>query len=338
MEKVKTKINLNNLIENALKIKSISKKDLIAVVKSNAYGFGCFEVVEALRKASINYFAVLDFKEAKNLLDKEIKENILLLNSIDEKDYQEIKYHHNIVLSVNNLNDAIFLKTQVENKRRVHIQIDTGMRRLGAKTKEEYEKIKEVLFSNPFIEIEGVYTHFCGTESANRQLEIFKSYIKEDNYKMIHCAASCTMDKIDFGNYVRVGLALYGAFDGMKTILTVKAKPLTINSLEKNTTLGYLEAYKTSKKEKIAILPVGYADGFVQAFQNLEVYVGEKSFNVVGRICMNHIYVRVDDSITLDSEFILISEKNPIYKLSKIHNISPYEICTGLNMKKTYEW
>ena len=53
---------------------------------------------------------------------------------------------------------------------------------------------------------------------------------------------------------------------------------------------------------------------------------------------MNHIYVRVDDDITLDSEFVLISEKNPIYKLSQIHKISPYEICTGLNMKKTYKW
>ncbi|MGI6710356.1 MAG: alanine racemase [Bacilli bacterium] len=338
MEKVKTEINLNNLVENALKIKSISKKDLIAVVKSNAYGFGCFEVVDALRKAGVNYFAVLDFKEAKTLLEKEIEENILLLNSIDEEDYYEIKKHNNIVLSVNNLNDAILLNKIIESKRRVHIQIDTGMRRLGAKTKVEFNEIKEILLKNPFIEIEGVYTHFCGVESATKQLERFKNILKKDNYKMIHCAASCTMDKIDFGNYVRVGLALYGALSGMKNIITVKVKPLTINSLEKNTTLGYLEAYKTSKKERIAVLPVGYADGFFQAFQNLEVYVGEKSFNVVGRICMNHIYVRVDDDITLDSEFVLISEKNPIYKLSQIHKISPYEICTGLNMKKTYKW
>lgn len=338
MEKISMEVNLNNLVKNALKVKEISKRDLIAVVKSNAYGFGVEAVVKALKKAQVNYFAVLNLLEAKALINLGISENILLLNSIDQTDYSEIEKHKNIVLSVNSISDAFLLKRIIKSNQRIHIQIDTGMMRLGAKSKEEFELIKETLLSNPNIEIEGVYTHFCSLESVTKQLDLFKSYIKNQEYKMIHCAASSTIDKAKFGNFVRVGLALYGAMDGMDNIVCVKTKPLIINTLEKGKTVGYLEAYETSEKEKIAVLPIGYANGFFQAFQNLEVSVLDKKYNIVGRICMNHIFVKVDDSITLDSEFVLISDKNSIPKIAMKHNLSPYEICTGLNMEKTYKW
>lgn len=329
-------VNLENIQKNALKIKELSKKEIIAVVKSNAYGFGSLEVAKSLKAIGVSYFAVLNIEEAKVLLSGGLNANLILLNSVDSMDYKEASKLPNIVFSINSISDALIITELASNKTRVHIQIDTGMNRLGLKTSDEYKEVLSIIKENILIEAEGIYTHFCSLDSVDKQLLSFKNIVGHFDYKMIHCGASSTFEKADFGNYVRVGLALYGAVDKMLNIVRVTTKPLAINTLSKGQSVGYLEAYTASGLERVAVLPLGYANGFFQGFQGMSICVLNKKCFVVGRICMNHIFVVVDDSVTLDTEFELLGDRNTILDLSKKLKISPYEVCTGLNIKKEY--
>lgn len=322
-------INLNNLEKNVRELTKDGRK-LIGVVKNNAYGCGAIKISEHLEKCQVDYLLVNDISETKKLLDSGIKTNIIIFNGICDTCYPIISEYPNLVVSLNSLDDCLSLNKYCPTPVRVHIQIDTGLNRLGIKDMNEYKSLLNVIKNNDKFIVEGIYTHFASQELAPLQLEKFISYVGMHDYKMVHCASSGTYSTISYGNYVRCGLSLYD----LNPVMSVKVKPIAIRKLSKGETLGYGFEYIASDDIIIAVLPVGYGNGYRLGFSGFNVYANGNYYQVIGRICMNHFFVKVDESINMDTEFALMNEYIPASKLASYLGTSVYDIYTNWKIDK----
>lgn len=322
-------VNLNNLAQN---VKMLTKggKKLIGVVKNNAYGCGALKVSEQLVKCGVNYLLVNDINEASELLEKGINASIIIFNGINISDYPLLSKYQNIVISINSLDDCLNLNQHCQSSVRVHLQIDTGLNRFGIKTLQEFNNVLQIIKNNKLFIIEGIYTHFASAEQAEKQLELFKPFVSLYDFPMVHCVSSSTVSKIDFGNYIRCGLALYD----LSSVMKVKSYPVAIRQVAQGESIGYNSEYQASKDIKIAILPVGYGNGYRLAMKDFSVYANGKYYQVIGRVCMNHIFIQIDDSVSLDTEFELMSENISADKIASYLNTSKYEVYTNWKFNK----
>jgi alanine racemase len=316
-------VNLKNLGSN---VKAITKngKKLIGVVKNNAYGCGAVEVSKYLINCGIQYLFVNDIKEAKVLLENNITTNIIMFNSLNINEYAWLYKNDNLITSINSLEDCLNLNEYCHTNIRVHIQIDTKLNRLGIKNLKEFNEVLKILKNNDKFSIEGIYTHFASAESGAEQVLKFKEYTDLYHFPMIHCSASSTYKSIDFGDYVRVGLDLYD----LNQVMSIKALPLVIRDVAIGETIGYNSEYKALENMKIAVLPIGYGNGYRCIFTNFHIFCQGKMYPVVGRICMNHMFVKVDDSVNMESAFEVTSPNLPASELAEYAHISKYEIYT----------
>lgn len=318
-------INLLNLKKNVETIKSCGR-DLIGVVKNNAYGCGIVEVGKYLVELGIKYLLVNDIDEAKKLIDNGVNVNILIFNSIDKNDYHYLEKYDNLVMSINSLNDLLSILDTIKGQFKIQIHIDTMLNRSGIKDFNEYLELLKVIDNNPRVIVEGIFTHFASPKTAEEQLNNFRKYAEYRDYKMIHCCASSTYQTVNYGNFVRCGFAMYD----INQVMALKAKPLSIRNIKKGESIGYEREYVAEKDLKIAVLPIGYGNGFRLGLSGFKVYAEGNYYQVIGRICMNHVFVEVDDLVTVDTEFELISENNRASLAAEYLHTSTYEIYTNL--------
>lgn len=322
-------VNLNNLRNNVHEITK-DGRHLIGVVKNNAYGCGALKVSQELVKCGIEYLLVNDLEEAAYLFDNGIKVRILVFNGIRPYEYELLAKYPDVVISLNSLEDCLSLNSHCHFPMRVHIQIDTGLNRLGIRDEKEFDEVLKILKSNKKFIIEGIYTHFANVDYAPKQVEKFKPYVNKFDFKMVHCAASSTYSAINFGNYVRCGLALYT----LSPVMSVKTYPLTIRRLQPGDTLGYNFEYVAKEEMTVAVLPIGYGNGYRLKFSGFKVYAHGNYYQVIGRVCMNHIFVKVDEKVDLKTEFYLMNEKLPASELASYVGVHPYEILTNWHFDK----
>ena len=317
-------INLNNLEKN---VRELTKdgRQLIGVVKNNAYGCGAVKISEHLLKCKVEYLLVNDIIEANQLLSHGINANIIIFNGIKKCDYEMINKYPNLVISLNSLQDCLSLNEHCDAKIRLHIQIDTGLNRLGIKDIKEYLEVLKILKSNDKFIIEGIFTHFASPEHAIMQLEKFKAFVNMYDYKIVHCVASSTYDSISYGNFVRCGLALYD----LNPVMNVRAYPLAIREVVKGETIGYGFEYTADEDMLIAILPVGYGNGYRLQLKDFKVYANGSYYQVIGRICMNHIFAKVDSKVTLETLFTLMGDNLLASEVANYLNTSKYEVYTS---------
>ena len=210
-------INLDNLSSN---IKNIVErynnyKYYIGMIKSNAYGHGYY-IVNTLINAGINYLAVSSLDEAINVRNYN-KEIPILCTEIIDEDLIDIALENNVTLTIDNIN---YLK-KIENKKcKIHIKLDTGMNRIGVKTKEDFNILYTYIKSKKNIYLEGIYTHFAtpgiNDKIYDMQIENFKKTTEDIDLKtipIVHLTSSFSLlahPKIDFANGVRIGTIMYG--------------------------------------------------------------------------------------------------------------------------------
>ena len=335
-------INLTDFINNIYHIATVSRRPVFPVIKSNAYGTGDIEAAWAVSKLyrmnAIPMIAVVDAIEAKKILYNGFKKDILVLNGLKPV-IPELLDYKNLVLSVNDLDDIKLLES-FNKPVRVHIQVETGMNRLGTRDLEECKEMIKTMEANPIFTIEGMFTHFTDPVNAPHQVELFKPFTELYKFKWVHCAVSSTYESILFGNAVRGGVDMYGAENknGLSQILTIKAKPLAIHDVNPGDTIGYSRTFTATEKGKVAVLPIGYADGYKRALQGFYMLCHGKKYTVVGRVCMNHTFLWIpdgDNSIDLNSEFIVTSKDLPLTLLAEKCGTISYEIQTGFNVIAT---
>ena len=338
-------INLKNIKYNVTRLVNKYKdySFYFGVVKADCYGHNDIKVVKAIIDGGCNYLAVATLEEALEIR-KEIKDIPILCLGIIPVQYIEKCIENNITITISNLDYlTTLLKSNCSNLK-VHIKINTGMNRLGVNSKDDFNLIyKNIKDSNLFLE--GIYTHIhspLNKEVTLKQYNKFKeitSDINLGNIPIVHIDASdATMnfDKLPYCNGCRLGIAMYGLMDSkddsLLSTFSLYSEVIQINTVE-NETVGYSGAYFANGKQNIAVVPIGYADGIIRKNTGRTVYINDKPFNIVGNICMDMLFVKVDDSVKVGDKVAIIKDIDHIKQIAKHLDTITYEVICSIGKR-----
>ncbi|NPA14513.1 MAG: alanine racemase [Aquificae bacterium] len=333
-------INLPAIARNVKTIKEHSKKDLIAVIKANAYGHGAIAVAKFLEPLEeIKFFAVSCVEEGIQLRQEGIKKPILLLSGFFEEELSEVKHFHLTPV----VSDKKQLRLVLKNKIPYHLNIDTGMGRLGF-LKPPYGLLK-------IFPPRGVMTHFPNADGdpikTKHQIRVFKKLIRPLKVKFIHLQNTAGLVySVPYANLVRVGLGLYGEKPTENLPLelffpsTIKARILEVRKLPKGSCISYGCRYRLKKTSYVGVISFGYADGLDRKlFNSLRVFYRGKTYPVVGNITMDLTAVNFGKTKPNVGEYVeIINPRQKFSDLAKLLSSIPYEIMTriGNRVKRTY--
>ncbi|MDZ7798376.1 MAG: alanine racemase [Patescibacteria group bacterium] len=360
-------ISRSALKHNLKQYNNIKAKNsqIAPVLKSNAYGHGLIECANLLKNEPIWGFCTVNLSESLILRHFGFSGRLLVLSFVDEdlslgikKDITFSVYSQKFARKLNSL------ARKLNKKVKIHLKVETGTGRLGLWPEDFYNIVKKISKMKN-LSIEGVFTHLADSENANwnftnKQIKRFNQILeklkKENiNIPLKHMACSAAAighSKIHY-NLIRLGLSLYGLYPSeavkkrvkdkynnfsLKPVLSWYTKIIQIKKLPAGHNIGYGCSYKTKTKKKIAVLPVGYWDGYDRHLSNKNfVLIKGQRCSVLGRICMNmHMVditpiknIRVGERVTLigcdGSEKITVEEM-----AEKIGTIN-YEIPTRIN-------
>jgi len=347
-----------------------------AVVKADGYGHGAVECARALEQEGAQWLGVTNAAEGWALRDAGIHARILLMTGIWKGEEAGIVARY--------LTPTIWEPWHIESLERaaqkrpgdlpshglpVHLKIDTGMNRLGTSL-EALPHLCEMLSACKHLALEGVSTHFASAEvldaeDAVRQIERFeKGLAILRTYglhpPLVHMGNSAAMSARPdtWKTMVRPGIALYGyslAFRrGVETaavaelplrpVLSWKTRVLTVKDVPAGEAVGYMGTFVTKAPSRIAVLPVGYADGYPRLLSNrARVLVGGEYAPVVGRVSMDLTIVDVSHvrGVAVGDEVILIGRSAggggdkivDAVELARLCESVPYEILCGLSQR-----
>ncbi len=344
-------VNLKN-IENNVKTLINKYKDYkyyFGVAKADCYGHKGIKTVEAIIRGGCNYIAVATLDEALEIR-KEITNIPILCLGIIPLEYIDECVKNNITITISNCNYFDALMSRKTNNLKVHIKINTGMNRLGVNNKEELNYMyKEIKRSN--LILEGIYTHIYNSSNKESTLKQFNKFeqitadINLEEIPIVHLSASdatIAYSRLPYANGCRLGIAMYGLIDNEQVELlptfSIYSEIIQINDVE-NETVGYSGAYKSNGKEKIAVVPIGYADGIIRKNTGRNVYINDKSYNIVGNICMDMLFVKVDNSVKVGDKVTLIKDIKHIKQIAEHLETIPYEVlcCVGRRVPRVYK-
>jgi alanine racemase len=367
MKKQKTwvEISKKNLIHNVRTLKDPVEDAVFApAVKANAYGHGLLEVAPYVLEGGADWLAVDAYFEAKKLKDSGITAPIYIMGYVLENELLGVS-DNGFRMVVYNPETVRFLG-EIGKDVNVHLKIETGNNRQGIDLKDLPEFI-EVLKENPCVKVEGVATHFANIEDttdhsyAEYQLENFGKAIEMleaagINPKYRHCAntAATILFPHTYFNFVRAGIGIYGMWPSSETYISavksgkadIELKPaLTwktviaqIKTLKAGEYIGYGCSYKTTHETRLAILPVGYYDGYDRKLSNNAfVLIHGKRAPLRGRICMNMCMVDVTHipEASLEDEVVLLGnqgdEEISAEMLADMIGTINYEVPTRIN-------
>jgi len=293
--------------------------EVMAVVKADAYGFGAIEVSRFLVSQGVNLLAVSVLSEGIELRRAGISTPILVFNYVPESNCDMI-LHYDLTPTIYSLEFARTLNKTAQQWNKVvkvHLNIDTGMSRLGLLGRHLERFIKEMK-KLTFLEIDCVYSHFASADIpsealTNQQYTAFLAIVQNmrDNgwpkirTHMANSAAFLRGIAVEC-DYVRVGAAIYGFYPSdisnytsfgseLRPVITLKTVVGHIKTLDAGVPISYGCTYRTKGETRIATLPVGYADGYRRILGNRgEVLINGKRAPVVGVVCMDQCMVDVN--------------------------------------------
>ncbi|MGQ9454759.1 MAG: alanine racemase [Armatimonadota bacterium] len=306
---------------------------IIPAVKANAYGHGAVAVSQACLEAGADMLGVACVDEAVELRDAGISAPLLILGCCEIEAVEEI-VQLGVVSVCCDIGFARALSQAAVKLGRtaaVHVKIDTGMGRIGIAPDEAVEFIRQV-GSLPNISVEGVLTHFPSADEQDRlftqnQIELFKKTVEVIKREVAvrgveslcahasNSAGILAYPEADF-DAVRPGVMVYGLYPSdavprsikIREALTFKTRIVFLKEVPPGTSISYGRTYITTGRQKIATIPVGYADGYSRRLSNCgEVVVRGVRVPVVGRVCMDQTMIDVSNvpGVALGDEVIL---------------------------------
>jgi alanine racemase len=365
-------VSLGTLQQNFREVQRHIATDVTvcAIVKADAYGHGAVECARALEQEGACWFGVTSLDEAIPLREAGIRGRILLMTGFWRGEEEEI-----VRLG---LTPTVWEPGQIElferaaksvgiSKHPIHLKVDTGMGRLGA-APEDLPRICAVLKSSPHLTLEGLSTHLASSEvldepSVAAQLQAFdeaRGVLRREGFNppLIHAAnTSAVISRPESWNsMVRPGIALYGyhlPFEragrevsgsglrlAVKPVLTWKTRILSLRDVPANQALGYGGIYVTKARARIAVLPVGYADGLNRGLSSQgRVIVGEHYAPIVGRISMDLTLADVTGlpGVAVGDEVVLLGATDGLRVDAREHaalaKTVPYEILCGISKR-----
>ena len=331
--------------------KYVGNKHVMPIVKANAYGTYINKRLETLNEFNIIAVAIVD--EAIEIRKLGYNKNIFILNQPAIEDISDI-LEYNLTIGLSSVEFLEELE-KIQNKIKVHIEIETGMNRTGVQIDKLQQYITK-LKQNSNIIVEGVYTHLSSADYdvdyTTQQLKKFKQAVEivkreYKELKYIHSQASSGFLNYtdDVSNLVRTGIVMYGfePFENVKgkidikPVCTLKSKISFIKEIEEGESVSYSRRYKADKKRKIATIPIGYADGFRRELTNIgEVVINNKKAKVVGSVCMDSFMVDVTEieNIKVGTDvYIWDNDKIMLDEIAEKCNTINYEILTGISYR-----
>ncbi|GAE00718.1 alanine racemase [Clostridium botulinum B str. Osaka05] len=370
-------INLDNLIHNMKEIRRVAKsKEIISVVKADAYGHGASEIASILLENGANRLAVAVLSEALELRNSGITAPIIILGytplRYDEKticNNAETIIKNDLEVSVSSYKYAEQLSKKAQQLGRdvkIHVNIDTGMGRLGfLPTEENLEKIYQIS-KLPNIIFEGLFSHFSTADEKNKDYtnEQFKKFLdfyyklKDKNVKINikHIANSAALIDLPYTHLdaVRPGIAQYGYYPSsevnheninLRPTITLKTNIVLVKDIKSGQSISYGRRFRTIRNSKIAVLPIGYADGYERELSDTDnvyktqVIVNGRRAPIVGRITMDMCMIDVTDvgDVKVGDEVILIGECNDekiaVEDIADLLHTIPYEVTSRISKR-----
>lgn len=302
-------INLTNLADNIEAIKEIlpKEKDILAVIKADAYGHGATMCAPILLASGVKMLGVASIDEGIDLRKAHIKAPILVLGTVPVWAI-EIAVNNNIQIPLFTEEQLIACEELYKRTKKqvsAHIKLDTGMNRIGVNQATAIEFIKKVQHSQA-IKLKGIFTHLANAEDearTNKQFEAWNKIINNINTEglslhILNTAGTMTYDISS--TMIRVGIALYGLYPDLapsatnipelKPVLGLKGRITNIHNIKAGEGISYGYTFEADKDMKIATIPIGYADGVSRGLSNkIIAMLDNKKIKQVGNITMDQM-------------------------------------------------
>ncbi len=338
---------------------------LMPAVKANAYGHGAVLLAKELNRLGVRAFCVATAEEGAVLRRHGVRGEILVLGHTHPGQFSLLRRYRLAQTAVDA--DHARQLNAYGKKLRVHLKIDTGMHRLGVPAEQTAEIARLLQLKN--LRVEGIFTHLCADESRNQEDETYTlaqaaafskvlgSLKKQGlSYGRMHLLSSYgLLNYPEFGGaYARVGIALYGMLSSragledippidLRPVLSLKARVAAVKELRKGDHAGYGLGYTAEGGRRIAVLSIGYADGFPRALScgQGRVLINGMEAPVIGRVCMDQTIVDVTDIPAVESgdTAVIIGRSGPCwitaYDLAEADGTITNEILSRLGPRLT---
>ena len=338
----------------------------LGLVKADAYGHGAVPVAKKLEELGADYLGVACLDEAIEVREAGVKTPILILGCTSSIYAAElVKY--NITQACYDLEYAKELSAGAQKAGgtiTVHIQCDTGMTRLGFMCHEDtMEKSASEIIEAvklPGLKAEGIFTHFSDSDGSEEytmlQFGRFQDIIRRVRdlgyeFEIRHCAnsAATLLYPATYLDMIRPGIVQFGHFPDAKMdhalcdlvpVLELKNRVATVRDVPANTPVSYGRTNTLTRPSRLAVIPVGYGDGFCRGFSNkLTVLINGKKLPIVGRICMDMCMVDVTDAPDVKEGDVAIlygsdgTNDQPVEAGAEIMNTISYELLCVLTKR-----
>lgn len=349
-------IDLNSVVHNLNYFRSLldSGTRIMVMVKAFSYGAGLDEIGSLLEFQKVDYLAVANADEGVVLRDAGIRIPVMVLSS-DSSGYDSIIANdmEPVLYCLEDLKTfSSVVKQHGFSSYPVHIEIDTGMHRLGFMERDINDLID--FFKNPgVLEIRSVFSHLAASDEkmndafTEQQISSFETItirIKEElNVEFIrHILNSSGIERFPKAQYdmVRLGIGLYGISvenqSNLQCISSLKTRILQIKSLKKGESIGYSRKGILKRDSRIAILPIGYADGLSRKLSNARgsLYVNGCLAPVMGNVCMDMTMIDVTDcDARVGDEVVVFGKEHPIWNMARQLETIPYEVLTSVSQR-----
>jgi alanine racemase len=339
---------------------------IAGIIKSNAYGHGLLEVAK-VADDRVDWFGVDSLDEALKLKEKGIYKPILILGYSELERLNEVVENgfHQVIANLETLERLDTITKENNKSAFVHLKIETGTSRQGILF-DLLDLFLKIIKQNENIKLAGASTHFANIEDttdhsyAEEQLLKYKEAVRKieeagetDFIKHTACSAATVLFPETYFDLVRVGISMYGLWSSGETRISAKQKGLEINlkpvltwktkiahlkNLPAGTPISYGCTEKLTSDSVLAVLPIGYWDGFDRSLSSVgNVLVNGQRCKVVGRVCMNMIVIDVTkvEGVKLEDEVVILGKQaddeiTADEVASKLNTIN-YEVVTRIN-------
>lgn len=328
----------------------------LAVVKDDAYGHGAIGVARLAAEAGPWGYGVSTLEEAMALRDAGVTAPLLLLG---ERQAAELPWcvAHDLTVCANHLQTIEQLAQAAARSGKtvpVHVKIHTGMSRYGARW-DEAMPLLEKIFAEKSLRLEGLMTHFAQSDETDKtfaqlQLSRFNQVVNEMAkrawpVRLRHvCNSGGFLDLPQAHlEMVRVGILLYGVFPssvcrrlpGIEPVMSVKARIAAIQHLRPGESVGYGMRYTAASPRRIAVLPIGYGDGFPRVRNQGCALLRGRRAPIIGGVAMDALMVDITDipEAEMWDEAVLMgrqgAEEITVHDLAKLKNSVSYDVLTS---------
>ena len=356
--KTRLEIDLTAIRRNVDLYRSLLPKEcmILAMVKASSYGSGAVKMAHFLQNNGINYLGVAYADEGVELRKNGIQLPILVMNA-EEESFDDIVMHklEPSIYSFSMLDNFIkcLINSNVESYP-VHLKFDTGMRRLGFEAS-EVDRVIDVFQAQPEVKLKSVYSHLADSDNqidnsfTLSQIDVFTTIFQKIEriipYPFLkHITNSEGIIAYPQAHFdmVRLGIGMYGYSanatfkSGLNPAISWKSVITQIKEINEDESVGYSRTFVASKKMKIAVVPIGYADGFRKSLGNQVggMYVNGQFCPVLGNVCMDMTMIDVTNTSCTEGDNVeIIGENQTLDALAFKMKTIPYEVLTSVSQR-----